>query len=90
MGWIGSPPYLSTITKTIADLTNARLAMVDLDHGSHHLDKLVDLAPPSPSDEILDVVILPQDVLPLPGTRSGAYYEPPRRKWMCTWTTLLP
>ena len=38
MGWVDSPPYLCAITETVADLTNARLAVGDLAQDPHRLD----------------------------------------------------
>lgn len=46
MGWIDSPPYLCAITETVADLTNARLAVNDLAQDAHRLDDVADTRPP--------------------------------------------
>jgi len=50
MGWVDSPPYLCAITETVADLTNARLAVGDLAQDAHRLDDVADTRPPDYHD----------------------------------------
>ena len=48
MGWSNSPPAFSTVTETIADLANTRIATQETPP-SHHLDELAETIPsPSP------------------------------------------
>ncbi|KAL3817629.1 hypothetical protein ACHAXA_011717 [Cyclostephanos tholiformis] len=63
MGWKNSPPIFSTATKTIADLTNARLRTF-VHPLPHHLDDMAELVasqPPPPPPPSVTPSLVPRD-----------------------------
>jgi hypothetical protein len=72
MGWVDSPNYLCALTKTIADLANARFEANDLATQHHPLSTLANSIPapdPVPSKR--------HDGMPPPKTRSQGPLKPP-------------
>jgi hypothetical protein len=74
MGWVESPQYLCSVTETIADLTNDRLAAYDLATKPHRLDALADSTPLPPA---LPLLPTQQHSLPPPIVASRGPLQKP-------------